>query len=86
LFLDATTNAVIFVVGNKIDAENPQSSKSDAEMLVNQNGWRLFFTSAKDGNGIKELFDEVCEEVSRIEIELKMELSRVRESGKNGCC
>ena len=54
---------VLFLVGNKIDKENRKVTKEEALSFAKTNKIRYFETSAKTGDGIKEIFNLLFEEV-----------------------
>ena len=54
---------VLFLVGNKIDIENREITKEDALSFAKTNNIKYFETSAKTGDGIKEIFNLLFEEV-----------------------
>jgi small GTP-binding protein len=84
LFLEVAKDALIFVVGNKVDIDAPTFSKSDAETFATEKKWQLFFTSAKTGEGIENLFDVICQEVAKIKVERKLQFDAGIQEEK--CC
>ena len=54
---------VLFLVGNKIDLKNREVTKEEALSFAKTNNIRYFETSAKTGDGIKEIFNLLFEEV-----------------------
>ena len=50
---------VIFLVGNKIDSPNRVVKREEAEAFAKNKKFRYFETSAKTGEGVEELFDEL---------------------------
>ena len=50
---------VIFLVGNKIDSPNRVVKREEAEAFAKNKNFRYFETSAKTGEGVEELFDEL---------------------------
>ena len=50
---------VIFLVGNKIDSPNRVVKREEAEAFAKKKNFRYFETSAKTGEGVEELFDEL---------------------------
>jgi small GTP-binding protein len=86
LFLEVAPNSLVFVVGNKVDLVETQAiSKTDAGAFATAHDWELFYTSAKSGEGIDELFDEICHQVSRLKTDNKNQFAPTLQKGK-GCC
>ena len=54
---------VLFLVGNKIDKENRIITNEEALSFANAHNIQYFETSAKDGTGIKEIFNLIFEEI-----------------------
>jgi small GTP-binding protein len=54
---------VLILVGNKIDIENRTVKKEEALSFAKTNNIKYFETSAKSGDGIKEIFNLLFEEV-----------------------
>jgi small GTP-binding protein len=87
LFLEIAKDAVVFVAGNKADLDDQRTfSESEAEALANERGWRLFFTSAKESKGIRELFDAICAEMSKLKIEKKPAFDPGHYQEESPCC
>ena len=54
----------IIIVGNKADLENNrQISYEEGKTYAESKGYRFYETSAKTGNGIKEAFDDIFEQL-----------------------
>jgi small GTP-binding protein len=86
LFLEVAKDALVFVAGNKVDMIDGQTfSKSDAEAFAREHGWQLFFTSARTGEGVVELFDAICQQVSEMKIEVRHGF-QPRQEAETGCC
>jgi small GTP-binding protein len=87
LFSEVAKDALVFVAGNKMDCQDKQViSKSDAEEFARERGWQLFFTSAKTGDGLGELFTEVCTQLSKVKLDLKATSRPVRRESDESCC
>ncbi len=57
-------SAPVFIVGNKLDlAEKRTVSKSEGEALAERNHFRYMEVSAKTGEGIEELFQQLSERI-----------------------
>ena len=54
---------VLILVGNKIDKENREVTKEEALSFAESKNLKYFETSAKNGTGIKEIFNLLFEEV-----------------------
>ena len=62
-YLDADS-ASIFLVGNKVDAgDKREVTRKQAEVLAANLGVRYFETSAKTGQNIEKVFEELAEEI-----------------------
>jgi small GTP-binding protein len=86
LFLEISKDSLIFVAGNKVDLLDTRTfSKGDAEDFVREHGWQLFFTSAKTGDGVVELFDEICKQLLELKIETKHKFQPKIET-ESSCC
>ena len=69
LFEKATPGIVIALCGNKIDLENRQVSKEEAEEYANKVGWLYMEVSAKTNENIDELFNQIGSRLPMIEEE-----------------
>ena len=54
---------VIFLVGNKIDSPNRVVKKEEAEAYAQKKKFPYYETSAKTGEGIEQLFDELYNKI-----------------------
>ena len=54
---------VLILIGNKIDKENREVTKEEALSFAKANKIKYFETSAKNGTGIKEIFNLIFEEI-----------------------
>ena len=65
-FIDERVNInekVLILVGNKIDKEEREVSSDEAKNFANEKNLKYFETSAKNGFGIKETFNELYQDV-----------------------
>ena len=78
---------VIFLVGNKIDSPNRVVKREEAEAFAKKKNFRYFETSAKTGEGVEELFDELYNTIynlnKKCENNLKEDNLKLK-SGKTG--
>lgn len=84
-----TENPLLFIVGNKIDIEDQlQVTKDDAQKFATENeATGIFFTSAKTGDNVIEMFQEVFNKLvssGKVAIETAPSL-KDQESG-GSCC
>jgi Ras-related protein Rab-21 len=62
----ADKNIVISVAGNKSDMESMRKvKKSEAERYATDNGLKHYCVSAKTGQNIDSVFNDMCEEIYR---------------------
>ena len=54
---------VIFLVGNKIDSPDRVVTKEEAEAYAKKKNYTYYETSAKTGEGIEQLFDELYNKI-----------------------
>jgi Ras-related protein Rab-5C len=81
----AADQCVILVVANKLDLDAAVTSDKITEWTMKQNV-KCFFVSALDGNGIQELFTEVCGSLGRhVHAPVIDPIAKVQK-GKEGCC
>lgn len=75
----AENDASIILVGNKSDlTEEFCVDSGEVERFAEEHGYRLYRTSAYSGQGIKELFNGVAEE---IKLKMRQEMAKVNEVG-----
>ena len=55
-FIRSIENTTLVLCGNKIDIENREVTKEEGEALAQKEGLTFFETSAKTGDGIKNMF------------------------------
>ncbi|KAJ5076837.1 ras-related protein rab-4a [Anaeramoeba ignava] len=79
-------NSVIFLVGNKIDLEDRQVSREEAENFALENELQYMETSAKTGNNVEETFMEtarvVYERVKQGKLDVTATNARTKTSEK----
>lgn len=83
-------DALIFVVGNKIDLpeESQQVTRAEVEEFAAAHDAVCFFTSAKTGENVKELFQNVFDSLVK-EGKIKCQeqaLPQQANGGSGGCC
>ena len=89
---EAQKNIVIFIVGNKIDLpEKRKVTTQEGKELAEKYGLPFFETSAKTGDNVKEIFNDIAEKVDQIfyktETEVKtMKKSKTNVKDKRTCC
>lgn len=60
-------NDMIYLVGNKIDIGNKRKvSKEEAEEFAKLNNLKYYEVSAKSGDNVEKLFDDIGEDISRV--------------------
>ena len=78
---------VIFLVGNKIDSPDRVITKEEAEAYAKKKNFTYYETSAKTGEGIEQLFDELYNTIynlnKKCENNLKEDNLKLK-SGKTG--
>ena len=89
-FRKHTEDPLVFVVGNKIDLGQDfiQVTREEAEEFAKQQGAQCFFTSAKTGENVKELFQSVFDSLVK-EGKIKCQEPAQPEKssgGSGGCC
>ncbi|EKE42576.1 Ras family protein [Entamoeba nuttalli P19] len=82
---------IIFIAGNKIDLEDRVVSKEEAEEKAKELKLKYFEVSAKTGDGIEDLFNELIKEIMKTpfcnEQEKEgVELDGQKKQKKGGCC
>jgi small GTP-binding protein len=67
VFLSIEPGGIVYVAANKADkgADERQVARAEAEAFARERGFPLFFTSAKTGDGVAELFHGLCEALYR---------------------
>ncbi|XP_072177770.1 ras-related protein Rab-21-like [Diadema setosum] len=66
----APKDILIFVIGNKLDLESQRAvSRSSAEKYAQENDSVHLQGSARTGEGISEIFQDMCASLSRVEKE-----------------
>ena len=64
---EASSNVVIYIVGNKIDMEEERKvSKEEGKNLADELGFPFVETSAKTGINVNETFEDLVERVDKI--------------------
>ena len=64
---EASSNVVIYIVGNKIDMEEERKvSKDEGKKLADELGFPFVETSAKTGINVNETFEDLVERVDKI--------------------
>jgi Ras-related protein Rab-5C len=61
VFHSVAEDAIVYIAANKIDTEPPQIDREKVIEFAESQHCRLFFTSAKTGEGIKDMFTELCD-------------------------
>jgi Fe2+ transport system protein B len=85
-FLDVAGNAIVFVVGNKVDVDGAQIAKEDATKFAGEHGFPVFFTSAKTGEGVKEVFRALGEELVKVKVLKKSRKLEEVPGQQSQCC
>jgi small GTP-binding protein len=87
VFWGVAATALVFVAANKADLEEMREiSQTVASDFVKKHKWPLFFTSAKTGAGVRELFDDVCRQLARTQIDREITNPLERGHTMNECC
>ena len=86
----------IVINGNKIDIDDRDISKEDANKFAQENNYKYFETSAKSGVGVDELFREIVnqileykdktEEIKEERKSIKINENKGDNQKKKGCC
>jgi small GTP-binding protein len=86
-FKKYTENPLLFIVGNKSDlAEDRAVTEEEAQSFAVTQGGTCFFTSAKNGDGVKELFEKVFQDLGTAG-KISGDMKKPAESdGGGGCC
>eukprot|EP00340_Litonotus_pictus_P000946 CAMPEP_0170529630 /NCGR_PEP_ID=MMETSP0209-20121228/27306_1 /TAXON_ID=665100 ORGANISM="Litonotus pictus, Strain P1" /NCGR_SAMPLE_ID=MMETSP0209 /ASSEMBLY_ACC=CAM_ASM_000301 /LENGTH=104 /DNA_ID=CAMNT_0010821817 /DNA_START=380 /DNA_END=694 /DNA_ORIENTATION=- len=59
-------DAIVAIVGNKLDLPNKEVSTEDVEGLIKETGSILSTMSAKSGDGVEYFFEQLFNEMSRV--------------------
>ncbi len=88
-------NAVIIIAGNKIDLKKHfENQKEIASNYVEEENIKLFYTSAKTGEGVEEIFQSVTKDIAdgmasqknNKSLGKKLQLTKKNEPVNEGCC
>jgi small GTP-binding protein len=84
----AGTSASVFIAANKCDlVDEFEVAMDEAVEWAQANRYPIFKTSAKTGEGIKEMFKELLAELYRTRVKGRMNLSlKGNKNQKSGCC
>ena len=90
-FRKFTDNPILYIVGNKTDIENPDlNMRSQIESFASKNSAETFFTSAKTGDNVNELFKTVFSHLvksGKLSHAMKSRVSSKKEEKvETGCC
>ena len=89
---EAQENIVIFIVGNKIDvdAEERKVTKEEGQKLAEEYNYPFFETSAKTGENVNKIFDDIGEKVDKVFYEIETEIKKIKKNkkynGEKKCC
>jgi small GTP-binding protein len=85
-FKKYTENPLLFIVGNKLDlTDERQVTDEEAQEFAQAQGGTCFFTSAKNGDGVKELFEKVFQDLGTAG-KIAGDAKKPAESESGGCC
>jgi small GTP-binding protein len=85
-FKKYTEEPLLFIVGNKSDLDGQQAIQRDeAEEFAKQQGATPFFTSAKTGDQVKELFDAVFNQLAEAG-KIGNDENKLEANEGGGCC
>jgi small GTP-binding protein len=80
----------IYLIGNKIDAPNREVLNEEAFEYAKMNNLKYFETSAKTGHGIKEVFNQLYQDIYNLQKELGLDKDNLdladRNNKKTSCC
>lgn len=83
----AGNSAIIYIAANKTDLKDDfEVTMEEAEEWANSQGMRIFATSAKTGDGVKEMFKELAHELYRANVTKVGSVATLTEANKKGCC
>ena len=87
------TNAQIAVVGNKMDLLDDHTATNSYLNWAVENGYSLYLTSAKTGEGIADLVHELVEalvpsveKAEEQDLDIKITITEAPKQSKKGCC
>jgi small GTP-binding protein len=89
IFFEVAPNALVVLVGNKCDiVESGQAvSRERATDFGSEHRWQVFFTSARTGVGVRELFKELSVQLATSKFDRQRVLGfRAEDNGSQGCC
>jgi small GTP-binding protein len=85
-FRKYTESPLLFIVGNKTDIEGEQKvTREEANSFATAQGATVFFTSAKTGDNVKELFDGVFNQLAEAG-KISGDESNLEAKEGSGCC
>jgi small GTP-binding protein len=88
-FFEVAPHAFVVVVGNKCDITDslhPVSREAAAD-FAREHGWPVFFTSARTGDGVRELFKELCVQLANAKFDRRKALNfTTEEAERQACC
>lgn len=87
----ADREALVYIVGNKCDKIEDLTVERNAIEVFSDQGYNCFFTSAKTGEGINDLFHDICEKLVAHRMKIRNESfvqlpSAQKTEEKKGCC
>ncbi len=83
---------VIFLVGNKIDSPDRVVTKEEAEAFAKNKNFAYYETSAKTGEGVEKLFDELYNKIYNLNKKTgkiskeNLDLNKSKKVKKGGLC
>ena len=88
----AQANIVITIAGNKIDLDDRQVSKEDAEQFTSEHGLTYCEVSAKQNVGVEEMFKDIARKLPQRTTNQRINSLRIKqkktetEEGYGGAC
>jgi Ras-related protein Rab-21 len=85
-------NTVISIAGNKIDLKNFDIDKDEAIKYSQEENAKHYFTSAKTGEGLEDIFNQITKEIVKVAPNLnrretkKLAVGKTVENNSKGCC
>ncbi len=81
----------VYLIGNKIDATNREVLNAEAVEYARMNNLKYFETSAKTGHGVKEVFQQLYQDIYNLQKELGLDKENLDLKDRNnkkggGCC